>query len=627
MIKLRNAGTVRLSQFILQSGPGAVLDLRAVSVVPRAFDDTLKFLFRDEEIPDKYLIHDDYLISVLKGKFPRLKGIVKILPKMKYDPETNTSHLENQDVLVRIFPEWVFCPSCRRLDSLDNLRVKNADGKRIYLNNIPHKCNDCFKKIKDLDGTPNLVPARLVTACENGHLNDFPWIFWAHLGFRDCKISNNRKKKNSHLKIYSLGKSSQLKDLIVTCTSCNSRQDLGRAFESGNILEKIKCDGRSPELGTWSECGLHPKPLLRGATNLYFSVIESALSIITDISVRDPRLEVIAPLVRGEIDTGFLKMANSVLDYNNLPPFNTTEEISNLLKGDEKKDIINLRPREYLALTENLPLNSDHLIVEEFETSENSLHSQYFSRIILVKKLREIIVNTGFTRIQHVKDAFSIIDGSLNDSGVTICHVNRDKQFAEYLPGVEFSGEGILFVLDPKRLDRWKTKFMDERASMIVRSAEDRQVSPFFILTHSLSHALITALSEVVGYSISSLRERLYVSLSINNKELVPAILIYTAGADSEGSLGGLIRVARNNLIDNILERMNEIMYWCASDPICIETSYDGGQFYNHAACHACLFLPETSCELVNQYLDRVTLVGMLDRRDIGYLNIHGDEE
>ena len=47
---------------------------------------------------------------------------------------------------------------------------------------------------------------------------------------------------------------------------------------------------------------------------------------------------------------------------------------------------------------------------------------------------------------------------------------------------------------------------------------------------------------------------------------------------------------------------------WCSSDPVCYENAHELKHSYNLAACHACLFLSETSCELSNRYLDRKVL-------------------
>ena len=68
---------------------------------------------------------------------------------------------------------------------------------------------------------------------------------------------------------------------------------------------------------------------------------------------------------------------------------------------------------------------------------------------------------------------------------------------------------------------------------------------PFFgapyVMLHSLSHMLINAISLECGYPASSIKERIYA-----NPNEGYGILLYTAGADSYGTLGGLGRGAGN---------------------------------------------------------------------------------
>ena len=48
----------------------------------------------------------------------------------------------------------------------------------------------------------------------------------------------------------------------------------------------------------------------------------------------------------------------------------------------------------------------------------------------------------------------------------------------------------------------------------------------------------------------------------------------------------------------------------CASDPYCSEHNPAGENVTLHgAACHSCLFVPETSCERGNHFLDRSLLI------------------
>jgi hypothetical protein len=86
-------------------------------------------------------------------------------------------------------------------------------------------------------------------------------------------------------------------------------------------------------------------------------------------------------------------------------------------------------------------------------------------------------------------------------------------------------------------------------------------------------------------------------------------ILIYTSSGDSEGSLGGLAREGEpKRLMKTLISALRDAD-WCSSDPVCGEL-WSGPGSLNHAACHACSLLPETSCQFRNLLLDRSFLVG-----------------
>ena len=66
---------------------------------------------------------------------------------------------------------------------------------------------------------------------------------------------------------------------------------------------------------------------------------------------------------------------------------------------------------------------------------------------------------------------------------------------------------------------------------------------------------------------------------------------------------------------------------WCSADPVCSDsTGGRGSKLINLAACHACTLLPETSCETINNGLDRAMLVGTPDGRNRGFMSDLLDE-
>ena len=133
------------------------------------------------------------------------------------------------------------------------------------------------------------------------------------------------------------------------------------------------------------------------------------------------------------------------------------------------------------------------------------------------------------------------------------------------------------------------------------------------MLIHSFAHALIRQLAIECGYTSASISERIY-SQNPDDGPAMAGVLIYTSAPDSEGTLGGLCALGDPDKLGRHIERALEKVTLCSSDPLCSEHEIGGNDTLHAAACHACSFLPETSCERGNKYLDRAVLVPTLDR-------------
>lgn len=95
--------------------------------------------------------------------------------------------------------------------------------------------------------------------------------------------------------------------------------------------------------------------------------------------------------------------------------------------------------------------------------------------------------------------------------------------------------------------------------------------------------------------------------------------LIYTAAGDSEGTMGGLVRMGKPGRFEVVSQRALENANWCSTAPVCIESQGQGPDNCNLAACHSCALLPETSCEEQNRLLDRGVLIGTLTNPKISF--------
>ena len=103
-------------------------------------------------------------------------------------------------------------------------------------------------------------------------------------------------------------------------------------------------------------------------------------------------------------------------------------------------------------------------------------------------------------------------------------------------------------------------------------------------------------------------------------------VLVFTGSPDSEGSLGGLVRLADPSLLDDVIRRTLASAQWCGSDPVCLETQPEqAGDRISGAACHCCLLVPETACEKFNRELDRSVMVGADDGAYRGYFCTEGN--
>jgi hypothetical protein len=111
------------------------------------------------------------------------------------------------------------------------------------------------------------------------------------------------------------------------------------------------------------------------------------------------------------------------------------------------------------------------------------------------------------------------------------------------------------------------------------------------------------------GYPASSLRERIYADPVAQRF----GILLYTASADADGTLGGLVQQAR--YFEDHLAQALSTATLCSNDPICAQHTPGSSleeRWLHGAACHGCALVAETSCEMRNDYLDRALVVPAL---------------
>lgn len=228
-------------------------------------------------------------------------------------------------------------------------------------------------------------------------------------------------------------------------------------------------------------------------------------------------------------------------------------------------------------------------------------------RVVLVHRLREVRAQVGFTRFEPV---VADLEGELS-LDVRRASIARE---ITWVPAVENRGEGVFIALDRDKLREWRDRpAVRRRGESLLNGFQAWQArygdrSHFagidYILLHSLSHMLISALSLECGYGATAIRERIYPGSEGYG------VLLFTGSTDSEGTLGGLVHASRR--IAHLLRDACESGMLCSNDPVCAQhhpADPREERFLSGAACHGCLLIAEPSCERRNELLDRALVV------------------
>lgn len=540
----------------------------------------------------------------------RLLILPRLSSRLKKNLKTTTD--TKPSLKVARFPRAMFCEKCRKITFW-----KVEFEKQGQEPSCPHR---------GCDGA--LVPMRFVVACENGHLDDFDWGRWAHSGPDASPGCKSRDKLT--FKVDEKAATGGLASLVVGCETCKSSRSLEQiTSKDANQHLLGKCSCRHPWLfGPQGSCDSQPEVLQRGATNLHYPVTISALDIPDDLVVEPteefseqimahPKYEKLKHFVSGteganrdfvdllvETIAGQLGCAEATVldvvkaDIDGKPVSGNkkapAELDQNLLLNEEWKTILhalrgggiagqNFRARPE-PLDENAPRWAKRLL----------------EGVVLVERLREVRAYRGFQRVKP---------------GGPERTVPPDVSASEnWLPCTEVFGEGIALSFDLDSLKAWSATIPEKELHVLQQLEQKRldenfwflpKVDPVFMALHALSHLLLRRITFECGYSSSSLRERLY----FDPDQGSAGIMIYTADADSEGSLGGLVRQGQKDRLAQTLYEAAEQGRWCSADPVCSETAGQGLGGFNRAACHACLLVAETSCTCANTVLDRNLLL------------------
>lgn len=602
-------GEVRPSQTLTTFGIGSLVDLPSMSVIVMGLDDWPSA--HSNEIAEERLLRSAQ--SILGSQVTRF-----LTPPR--GPETQGSQTNWFDearqigVPVAPFPRWMVCSKCRLLAPISS----GLFEPKVYPYRPDRACyvHNCTTQGR----SPLVVPARFMVTCEHGHLDDFPWVDFVHQGPTDCK---------GLLYLYEVGASGEALDVEVKCDGCGIRRRMGQAFGPNNRTAMPACRGRRPHLRDVDPNGCdqdHVKPMLQGASNLWFPVLISALSVpqaADDLGrLIDENWAVLEKATSLDVLKAF-RLIGQLKDLSKYTDDQIWEAIQkkNQGTGEDAEDPDDLKSPEWRVFSN--PAKAKASRTFKLRTVEPPTNfTKHFEKIVLVEKLREVRALVGFTRIMSPRDFDSAADlPPENRAG--IC-----RKTPTWLPACETRGEGIFFQFSESVIQDWvQRNHVYDREFEVGHQTwrASKNLDPNkgypgirYVLLHTFAHALIRQLAIECGYTSASITERIY-SRNPADGDPMAGVLIYTAAPDSEGTLGGLCALGEPDKLGRHIRRALDKMSLCASDPLCSEHTVGSGEKLHGAACHACSFLPETSCERGNKYLDRSALVPTVERTHLAF--------
>ncbi len=597
-------GAVRPSQLLHTYGVGSLVDLPNFSVIVAGL--------QAWDRPREDIIEPRLLAAVRA----QLGAQVERLIAMPWMENTNNVNDEWARVGIPVlpFPRWMRCTSCNVLSTIDGgLFTLDKSGR---LDRIRYSHKNCTGNAK----SPMAVPARFVMACPKGHLDEFPWVAFAHRN-RPCPNGGG------NLTLTEPGSGTRSTDVVVKCTGCSQSNVISAAFDrDAKVLPQ--CRGRHPHLRRFdAACDEVAETLLLGASNTWFGVTRSALWFPYEASSGvdrevDELWSDLAGLRFEEAKTLEVLIA-ALPALDKLKAFPIAEVWGAVERrrdaADEIEQVGDLRLPEWQCFVDptNAPKDKDFTISI---AGVPPVFSATISEVVAATRLRETTALVGFARVD-APDSGLVEDAKLE----SIVPLSTEPPY--WVPAAEVRGEGVFVRLPEERVRAWESRVASHermlalRRAIAARHGAKAWLGSRYVLLHSLAHLLINELALECGYGAASLRERIYSSNGEDGSDPMAGFLIYTAAADSEGTLGGLVSMAKPDTFGRVLERAISRAQLCSSDPLCAEhvpTPED--RTLHGAACHSCLFLPETSCERNNRLLDRAALAETLTHSGISYL-------
>ena len=610
-------GDLRPSQLLYNYGVGAIVDLPNMATMVMGLDDW-KVQYMNE-------VNEVRLLAAVRLRLGHQMERLAAPPMTEDAWDTYRGNFDERaavGVPVAPFPRWLRCPFCDLLAPIKSglFRLKSEPFKPELTRYVHENCPNSRR-------SPTVLPARFLTACEHGHLDDFPWVEYCH-NFSPCAAPQ--------LRLREWGASGSAADIMVSCDTCSANRRMSEAFgEEARELNMPMCRARRPHLRDTEDapCEKRMKSILLGASNSWFPLTLSSLDIPRSSNrlaqLIDEHWQVLRQATSKDVLAGFkaIGVLKPFAEYSLDQLWDAIQ--ARTVAGDNDESLSDLKTPEWDVFSNpTSKLNSSDFHLTPVDVPRH--FSRQISRVVLVEKLREVRALIGFTRIESPGDYLDA--GSIPPDHI----MPLSRRPPTFVPAVEVRGEGVFIQFNEGLIHEWSARPSVQESVGEFQASHTRWRSKRnipapeagfpgirFAMIHSFAHALMRQLSIECGYSAASIRERIYSRDPASGKDAMAGVLIYTAAPDSEGTLGGLVSLGQPEELERLIGYALEQMRLCSSDPLCAEHHPPAdGMSLHGAACHACLFSPETSCERGNNYLDRSLLVETFGRTGTAFFEI-----
>ena len=598
------AGELRRSQLLTTFGPGSMVDLPDHAVLIGGLDHW--------QFAERTRVYEDRLEH-------RLCDLLSVDELSLYEPpvDTGDAAAPRSGVTAFLFPTW-FLAQVEETYTTPDGRDYRARPLIPWDRLVKGGYLDRDRKIVPV------VPVRFAQACVKGHISDIDWYAFVRRTYEHDRAGQ--------LWFDEGGAGNDFADIYVRDErNDNNRRPLSDATVPGaHVLGT--CSGRQPWLGPRIRvpCTEPNRLLNRSASNAYFAQTLSVIHI--------PDAEAALKDAVDAVFEDFLQYCESVED---VARERRKQRVQTALEGHtddlvwadiqrrkggaqvETRSIKQVEIQTLMAspdsMGEDVP-DGDFYARARPLTGLPAVLEDRLDRVVLVHRLREVVAQVGFSRFEST---LPDIDGELSLQ-VELAPLARETT---WLPAIENRGEGIFLSFSSDAIERWLARSGVRARSEGLMSgfeawADRKRASDAnfpglpYLMLHSLSHLLITAVALECGYSASAIRERVYAGA------YGYGILLYTGASGSEGTLGGLVDVGRD--IECHLLRALELGRLCSNDPICAQhdpANHHEERFLHGAACHGCLLIAETSCERRNEFLDRALVVPTVSTPDTSFFD------